>query len=286
MSNRKISELPRAIVVQPSDQLAIVNQGVTKSITVSDLVGNDTGWLNIILKTNYPLPDTSRTPQYRVIGSTVYLRGDLYIPSQGQTNSSFNTNIDVPSNIHVDENFVYATESGALFFKTNANNSYVNLPSIAQPDKVLSFPNLLLSRRYYARSAMSNDYVLFAIPIVANVTFEINENGVFNVFAIKDTEDVTTGNAVTGAHPFRLTSTKINAGQPFPNFSHVSVGDANNAQAMKLDTFKKSGDSALLATEDIDTTKSEHLGGFHICLDGITYLNDGSNRWDYFYNRS
>ncbi len=282
MSNKKISQLPRATQVSPSDQLAIVNQGVTKSIQVSDLVGLDTGWLDINLKTNYPCPETTRAPQYRVIGSTVYLRGNLFIPSEIEVFDGIEVASKTPSAIHVDENFVTATNTGAILFSTDEDS---NLPPLAQPDRTIVFSNLLISRRYTVRDTLSTPFQLFSIPIVATVNFVINTDGELLIAGIQDVEDVPSGNDVVGTHPFRLASTKIDAGQAFPDFSHVSVGDSSNNNAIKLDTFKKSESIALTATENINTTQIEHLGGFSISLDGITYLNDGTNRWDFFINR-
>lgn len=260
-NNRKISELPRARQITENDLIPIVNFGETKNITVKQLVGGDTGWKDIILKTNYPAPLIGENPQYRVIGETVHLRGSLYIPCAPN------------SNILVDTNFNTCTEQGFLFF--NSNNG-INLPFEASPGTRFLRSNVLLARRF----DFEQNGHRYIIPIVATVLFIINTNGTFQLAGIYDFEDLPDGLDSFGAHPHRIISTKIEAGQPFPDYSHVSVGIGTN-HVMSIPPLTINN-VQVLAPENIDTTKINHLGGFEIPLDGISYLNDSFYKYETF----
>jgi hypothetical protein len=260
-NNRKISELPRARQITENDLIPIVNENVTKNITVKQLVGGDTGWQNIILKSNYPYPTNWAVPQYRVIGETVHLRGSLYIP--------FASN----SKVLVDTNFVSYTEAGSLFFDSNTG---YNLPFEAAPSNRFLRSNVLLSRRL---EFVQNEET-YNIPIVATVLFIINTNGTFQLAGIFDYEDLPTGIDSFGAHPHRIISTNIEVGQPFPDYSNVSVGVGTN-HVISIPPLTINN-VQVLAPENIDTTKINHLGGFGITLDGISYLNDSFYKYATF----
>ncbi len=254
-NNRKISELRRVTQVTENDLIPIVNDGQTKNITVKQLVGGDTGWQNIILNPNYPYQSFKFHPQYRVIGETVHLRGRLYIPCAAG------------SNILVDENFVTTTPAGFLFFNASSNNG-VNLPIEACPSDRFLRSNVLLSKRYEI-SILGNTV---DIPVVATILFMINIDGTIQLSGIFDYEDLPNGIDSFGAHPHRILSTNIQQGQPFPDYSQVSVGVGTN-HVVSIPPFMVN-DNEVVAPEDIDTTKINHLGGFEIPLDGISYLNN------------
>jgi hypothetical protein len=257
-NNRKISELRRAYQITENDLIPIVNNGETKNISVAQLVGHDTGWQNINVNSNYPYPSGWALPQYRVIGETVHLRGSLYIPYAPT------------SKVLVDTNFVSYTESGFLFFNSNSG---VNLPYEASPSLRFLKSNVILSRKL---DFIQNE-ISYTIPIVATVLFIINTNGTFQLAGIFDYEDLPTVIDSFGAHPHRIISTNIVAGQPFPDYSQVSVGVGTN-HVMSIPPLTINN-VQVLAPENIDTTKINHLGGFGISLDGISYLNNYFNKY-------
>lgn len=252
-NNRKISQLRRAEQVTENDLIPIVNNGETKHISVAQLVGQDTGWQNIDVNSNYPYPNNWALPQYRVIGETVHLRGSLYIPNASN------------SKVEVDTNYVTYTAAGSLFFNSNSG---VNLPFEASPALRFLKSNVLLSRRL---EFVQNE-LTYNIPIVATVLFLINQNGTFQIAGIFDFEDLPTGIDSFGAHPHRILSTNIQQGQPFPDYSQVSVGIGTN-HVMSLPPLTINN-VQVVAPENIDTTKINQLGGFGIPLDGISYLNN------------
>lgn len=257
-NNRKISELRRVTQVTENDLIPIVNDGQTKNITVKQLVGGDTGWQNIILNPNYPYPTNWAIPQYRVIGETVHLRGSLYIPYASN------------SKVLVDTNYVSYTEAGSLFFNSNSG---VNLPFEACPALRFLKSNVLLSRRLDFVQNEQN----YNVPIVATVLFLINPTGTFQLAGIFDFEDLPTGIDAFGAHPHRILSTNIQQGQPFPDYSQVSVGVGTN-HVMSIPPLTINN-VQVVAPENIDTTKINQLGGFGISLDGISYLNNYFNKY-------
>lgn len=261
-NNRKISELPRARQITENDLIPIVNENVTKNITLKQLVGGDTGWQNVFVKSNFPYPNGWAVPQYRIIGETVHLRGSLYIP--------FASN----SKVLVDTNYVSYTQAGSLFFDSNTG---YNLPIEARPDSRFLRSNVLLSRRL----VINQNNEVYNIPIVATILFIINTDGTFQLAGIYDFEDLPDGLDSFGAHPHRIISTNIKKNQPFPDYSHVSVGVGAN-HVMSIPPLSINN-VQVLAPENIDTTKIEHLGGFGIGLDGISFITNSFNK---YYSRN
>ena len=266
MSDLKISELEELTsYALPNDKLAIVNEGVTKQVSVENLFG-DTGWVDLILKTGFPHIDIENKPQYRVIGSVVYLRGLLTIPAVGKTTS-------------VDSNFIETTSLGGLYYR--ANTGHVNLPKIAAPETTLAFPNKTMVRKYMA----INGVVSSNVSIVTNNSFFILNDGTFLFSGIFDVEDVPTGNDSIGAHPLRTLSTVIGVNNQFPDYAKFNVGNVSHNFAIQIPAHS----TKLKASENINTTNIDKIGGFAIELDGISFLTENTGfrpYWDNFNHRS
>jgi hypothetical protein len=261
MPNKRISELTELTIASPTDELAIVNADETKKIQVKNLIPQDTGWIDINLNTGYPVLDYTLRPQYRKIGDMVHLRGTLYIAPLNFDSSNL-----AAANIGVDNTYV-SVVGDALTFKVGVTE---NIALTAAPPRTFVVPGILCSRRY---EATGSDGTRYWMPISTVLTLIISPTGEIRIASVKDVEDYSglmpgsnSSNTVFGAHPYRLLTTNLASGDPFPDFSNASLANATTS-ALELPPYL-----TVTAPENIDTTKPSMLGGFSIKLDGMTYL--------------
>lgn len=225
----------------------------------------DSGWVDLVFKTNYPHADSNNKPQFRIVGNQIYFRNYLRIAP-----------LTVGGTAHQDSvstNPTYVALSGnnsreAIRFYS-AGTATANLPiGTTVPDlnggpniTVTLANNVIVNKSILRRSVETTLNNRVGVTAYTN-TILVLTTGDIVVSTILDSEYSDTYGDTTGVDHNRIASSKIGNGEHVLDLGTYKLSNVANSTK----TFTSSLFGSDTYKFDMDTADARYLGGFNIDL--------------------
>lgn len=270
----RINELLLTIVAQSTadDGNVLSYDAVTQKVkrfSTNLISGYDSGWQNLDGYTastrEYGLPTITNlpsTPQYRILGRLVILRGTLCIPLD---NGGGDPVLDY-DNAYATQETAVNTSSSYGWTKENSTKRYRAISprllssTVINPDANMRWQNVMAYRRIFGTAA-SGDPILMS----ASVDVEITTSGKINIISLKELEhggDSFSANQVKNSLR-RMVTTHANANDYDLDFTSYRTSTDG---ASTVNATWSAGDSTLQYPMNVYADDVDYLGGFLIDL--------------------